>query len=365
MGARFTALLLVGAASLMILASSMFGSSSSGAGRIVHVTERGVAAARQQQLAATAAGSRSRLTNLAEAAPGGGGAAAPPLATATASAASPERPAARGALDGSLEAALRVAVPGEAPGFVMASFANSALNDHLVNFVLCAVRARAPFVIGAVDQAAFTMLSARRDAPTYVTPMAKEGASLDGSNQHSSGSWKRFAGMRTGEVLRMVRLGYSVLHTDIDVVWLRSPEPYLMCSGEASRPGGEHGPGSRFECGPLLSADVAVSSDNMSPGRDTEGRASYSAGGTFNTGILFLRPTVKGRAFAEEWHANVVSPPPGSRYVSLTSDQQDRREAAERLPRGCRDAYEKQAGHGRDAARGTASPSPSRRSSTT
>ena len=75
----------------------------------------------------------------------------------------------------------------------------------------------------------------------------------------------------------MVRLGYSVLHTDIDVVWLRSPEPYLMCSGEASRPGGEHGPGSRFECGPLLSADVAVSSDNMSPGRDTEGGGSLSA----------------------------------------------------------------------------------------
>ena len=32
-----------------------------------------------------------------------------------------------------------MAVPGAAPGFVMASFANSALNDHLVNFVLCAV----------------------------------------------------------------------------------------------------------------------------------------------------------------------------------------------------------------------------------
>ena len=27
-----------------------------------------------------------------------------------------------------------------------------------------------------------------------------------------------------------------------------------------------------------------VSSDNMSPGRDTEGHAAYSAGGTFNTG---------------------------------------------------------------------------------
>ena len=27
----------------------------------------------------------------------------------------------------------------------------------------------------------------------------------------------------------------------------------------------------------------------MSPGRDTEGHAAYSAGGTFNTGILFIR----------------------------------------------------------------------------
>lgn len=214
-----------------------------------------------------------------------------------------------------------MAVP-SGPGFVMLSFANSALNDHLINFVAFAKRASAPFVIGAVDGAAFTMLSARTDSPTYLTPLASGGFALDGSNQHSSGSWKRFAGMRTGEVARVVNLGYSVLHTDIDVIWLKSPQPYLMCEGPAAAPGGEYGPTARFSCEPLLVADVAVSSDNMSPGRDTEGRAGYSAGGTFNTGLLFIRPTPKGREFAREWHANVVSPKVGSRFAPLTSDQQ-------------------------------------------
>ena len=54
----------------------------------------------------------------------------------------------------------------------------------------------------------------------------------------------------------------------------------------------------------------------MSPGRDAEGRASYSSGGTFNTGILFLRANERGKRFAREWHTNVVSPARGSRYVS-------------------------------------------------
>ena len=65
----------------------------------------------------------------------------------------------------------------------------------------------------------------------YATPLAKGSFALDGSNQHSSGSWKKFAAMRIGEVLRIVRLGYSLLHTDVDVVFLRNPAPYLMCSG--------------------------------------------------------------------------------------------------------------------------------------
>ena len=63
-------------------------------------------------------------------------------------------------------------------------------------------------------------------------------------------------------------------------------------------------------------------SRNMSPGRDTEGRAGYSAGGTFNTGLLFIRASRRGIAFARSWHENVVRPARGSRFASLTSDQQ-------------------------------------------
>lgn len=188
-------------------------------------------------------------------------------------------------LDGSLDAALRRACPG-GPSFVVVSFANSALADHLRNFVAHIEAVRTPHVIGAVDNEAFTQLSAG-GTPTYLTPLAKEGFALDGSNQHASGSWKRFAGMRTGEVNAIVQRGYSVLHCDVDVpailgslrmrllllllllrmclslrgwlqvVWLRDPAPFLTCEGAGAA---AYGPSARFPCAPMLAADVAVSS---------------------------------------------------------------------------------------------------------
>eukprot|EP00965_Chrysotila_dentata_P147560 4871860-Pleurochrysis_carterae.AAC.1 len=91
----------------------------------------------------------------------------------------------------------------------MATFANAALSDHLRNFVEHAQHARIPFVIGAVDEEAFQMLEAASVA-AYRTPLVSERYSLDGANSHASGSWKRFAGMRTGEVAKIVDLGYSV-----------------------------------------------------------------------------------------------------------------------------------------------------------
>ncbi len=57
-------------------------------------------------------------------------------------------------------------------------------------------------------------------------------------------------------------------------------------------------------------------------GRDTKSHAHYSAGGTFNSGLVFIRASKRGLQFAEAWHGNVVHPPRGSRYAALTSDQQ-------------------------------------------
>ncbi len=131
-------------------------------------------------------------------------------------------------LDGTLTAALRLAAPRRR--FVLLTFGNLAVRDHLLNFCKHAAKIRASHIVGAVDKAAFELLAAQQ-TPAYKTPLAFEEYALDGSNSHASSSWKRFASMRTGEVARVVWLGYHVLHTDTDVVWLRDPMPYLMCTG--------------------------------------------------------------------------------------------------------------------------------------
>lgn len=144
-----------------------------------------------------------------------------------------------------------------------------------------------------------------------------------------------------------MRLGYAVMHSDTDVAWLRDPSPFLLCRDAASDAAGGGAAGAR--CSALREADVAVSSDNMSPGEDLRIGAAYAAGGalvagslcasartcrdrltslptgTLNTGLLFVRPTAAGTAFATRWHETVSSPPPGKRFAPpgcCTSDQQ-------------------------------------------
>ena len=134
---------------------------------------------------------------------------------------------AKDALDGSMAAALRLVEARTRTRLVLLTFGNAGVRDHLQNFCAHAQRAGAPHVVGAVDSEVFRLLAARH-TPVYETPLARESYALDGSNSHSSRSWKRFAAMRTGEVAKMVALGWDVLHTDTDVVWLRDPTPYLV-----------------------------------------------------------------------------------------------------------------------------------------
>lgn len=124
---------------------------------------------------------------------------------------------------------------------------------------------------GALDEGMLKLLE-ENGVPSY--PFFHKG--LDGSNQHSSDSWKKFAIGRMSQVraalslqapdTRMVRrmrsdepaasprcvlsrggdstlppspwqvrallkLGYDALMTDIDVGWLKNPTPYLYCTG--------------------------------------------------------------------------------------------------------------------------------------
>ena len=69
----------------------------------------------------------------------------------------------------------------------------------------------------------------------------------------------------------------------------------------------EWGADSKFPCAALREADVAVSTDNMSPRQDAAGGIGYTAGGTFNTGLVLIRATAAGMAFARAWHQIVRS----------------------------------------------------------
>ena len=62
-------------------------------------------------------------------------------------------------LDGTLEAALRAAVPAGRPRFLLLTFGNAAIGPLLRNFALHCRRAGIPHVVGAVDVEAFELLA--------------------------------------------------------------------------------------------------------------------------------------------------------------------------------------------------------------
>ena len=191
-----------------------------------------------------------------------------------------------------------------------------------------------PHVVGALDATSRAALSASRAKCGFVyTPDAfGEGSgsssSLDGSSSHSSGNWKAFARVRIGEARALLSMGFDVLMSDVDVVWRRDPRPFFSRRRDDDGDGGDGGGdgdgdgddgGDDYDAS-LASADVMVSSDNLSPCRDFEQGATYAARGTFNTGIVFARRTPAGERFAAAWYERLARPT--GRFASLTSDQQ-------------------------------------------
>ena len=140
-------------------------------------------------------------------------------------------------------------------------------------------------------------------------------ADLDGSSAHASKSWKAFARLRISQVSALLRMGFDVLMSDVDVVWTKDPSVVCVCGYDhpwagkraGKRRGGvrrgwrnggprvekwerdavemeggespdeqamflrKHGRGVD-DCMGVSAADVMVSSDNLSPQRDGQKR---------------------------------------------------------------------------------------------
>ena len=167
------------------------------------------------------------------------------------------------------------------------------------------------------DRGAFDLMKSL-GSPSYLTPLASEAYSLDGSNQHSSGSWKRFAGMRTGEVKRIVLLGYTVLHTDCDVVFLRDPAPYLMCHTDAA----EWADGAHYPCSASAARTSPSPRTTCHPAATTTATRATRPAARSTRGCSSSATRPRARPLSRSWHSLVVSPPSRSRFSTLTSDQQ-------------------------------------------
>ena len=242
---------------------------------------------------------------------------------------------------------------------VVITFADAKMAALTRNWALHLRAVGRPHVVGALDAATLEAMRALNDeddtpgggrrllTAAYDLTLSE---SLDGGSSHSSGSWKRFAATRVRQTRALLEMGYDVLMSDVDVVWRRDPRPYLQCgaSGESddgdaggggSAGGGGGGGGEEYprasdsdaasDSNEALAAcrlagmdlaDVAVSSDNLSPASDAREGAAYAARGVFNTGVVFVRRTPGGARFARAWEAHVRAA--SGRFAALTSDQQ-------------------------------------------
>jgi len=182
------------------------------------------------------------------------------------------------------------------------SIANSNVAPMTLNWATHLKKTGSKFVIAALDAELLNTLR-NHDIPTYPSFYK-----LERGTGHSSDNWKNFCRMMILQLKQILELGYDVVLSDIDVVWLRNAESYFRCRENIDG------------CDNIKSANVMISSDNLSPTRDEKEGATYARGGIFNTGMMFIRHSKEGFDFLNDWYQHMGEKQ--GRYAGLTSHQQ-------------------------------------------
>lgn len=117
--------------------------------------------------------------------------------------------------------------------------------------------------------------------------------------------FRKMGAMKVAAFLQLLKLNRTVLVSDVDTVWTADPQPYLA--------------------GLTNQLDVGVTSDCLSREADENKRGASQRfdkhgvwfcghnpgntfGATFNTGVLYLRPTPSTITFTARWHAKLEAP---------------------------------------------------------
>lgn len=192
--------------------------------------------------------------------------------------------------------------PGEA---VWLTFSNKAYLHFAQNWYMSVrhIGRHRQVIVAALDPAT---LGAWRSLRVPVLDYSEFGDSSDfrgiGSDQ---ARFRKMGAMKVAAFLQLLKLGRTVLVSDVDTVWTADPQPFFERRGVA--------------------ADISVSSDCLSKTADQNKRGDSARfdrhgvwfcghnpgntfGATFNTGVLHLTPTAAAIEFTRRWHDLLLQP---------------------------------------------------------
>ena len=111
--------------------------------------------------------------------------------------------------------------------------------------------------------------------------------------------------------MEFLRAGFDLLCSDLDVVWLRDPRPFLVGDAGTSL---------------LPLADVVVSTDVTNGGQERDD-LNWGLNGELNTGIILMRSSKGSLALCDEWIRRMQDeminrPPPSGGFLQWWSNDQ-------------------------------------------
>ncbi|GAB4813810.1 hypothetical protein N2152v2_000856 [Parachlorella kessleri] len=158
---------------------------------------------------------------------------------------------------------------------VLVTWANFHYKDFVMNWVehVQATGCKS-FLVGAMDD---DLLQALLDANVPAFAMSSGLTTKDFG--WGSTSFHKMGREKINLIYTFTQMGYTILVSDVDTVWVRNPIPYMAQYPEA---------------------DLLTSSDHLSNTHSDEGLELWpEAGSAANIGIMLFRPS--GHDFAKEW----------------------------------------------------------------
>ncbi|KAJ1624507.1 nucleotide-diphospho-sugar transferase-domain-containing protein [Pavlovales sp. CCMP2436] len=217
---------------------------------------------------------------------------------------------ASGRRSGSLENVLLTLPP--APHTVVLTFGTVAVLDFLLNWVQHVQRIPSldPFVVAAIDHSVFDACAVL-DVRVFLAPRWQIIANRTNTpqKQHKAASeyfradlssFKKMGFVKVLTVAALLEHGYSVLVSDVDVIWLRHPWGVLRAPGKLEH---EAAPADGLlaleHAQALEEADLLLGTDNVDMALDASPHRLLEA--EINTGVLFVRASDTALAFMHEW----------------------------------------------------------------